>query len=43
MEIKMIGISKSFGTNKVLEGVDFELISGEIHALMGKMVPANQH
>lgn len=36
MEVKMIGISKSFGTNKVLEGVDFELRSGEIHALMGE-------
>ncbi|MGX7245029.1 sugar ABC transporter ATP-binding protein [Enterococcus quebecensis] len=36
MEVKMTGINKSFGTNKVLEGVDFELKSGEIHALMGE-------
>lgn len=36
MEVKMVEISKSFGTNKVLEGVDFELKSGEIHALMGE-------
>ncbi|MEI5994379.1 sugar ABC transporter ATP-binding protein [Candidatus Enterococcus mansonii] len=36
MEVKMSGINKCFGTNKVLEGVDFELKSGEIHALMGE-------
>lgn len=36
MEIKMIGIGKSFGTNKVLDDVSFHLKSGEIHALMGE-------
>lgn len=36
MEIKMIGIGKSFGTNKVLDDVNFHLKSGEIHALMGE-------
>lgn len=32
----MIGIKKAFGANRVLEGVDFELLPGEIHALMGE-------
>lgn len=32
----MKGISKSFSGNKVLENVDFELLPGEIHALMGE-------
>lgn len=36
MEIRMEKISKSFGQNKVLEGVDFQLETGEIHALMGE-------
>ncbi|MDU1773091.1 MAG: ATP-binding cassette domain-containing protein, partial [Dialister micraerophilus] len=36
MEIKMSGIGKSFGTNKVLDDVNFHLKSGEIHALMGE-------
>lgn len=36
MEVNLKGITKSFGTNRVLEGVDFELKAGEIHALMGE-------
>jgi ribose transport system ATP-binding protein len=34
--IEMKGISKSFSGNKVLDHVDFQLLSGEIHALMGE-------
>lgn len=36
MEITMKGIEKSFGSNSVLRGVDFELKAGEVHALMGE-------
>jgi ribose transport system ATP-binding protein len=36
MHITMQGIYKAFGTNQVLTGVDFELIEGEVHALMGE-------
>ncbi|MGQ7563876.1 sugar ABC transporter ATP-binding protein [Streptococcus suis] len=36
MKIDMTGISKSFGTNKVLESIDLTLRSGEVHALMGE-------
>ncbi len=36
MEIRMTNISKSFGTNKVLHGVDFDVGAGKIHALMGE-------
>lgn len=36
MEIQMKDISKAFGANKVLEGVDFTVRSGEVHALMGE-------
>lgn len=36
MRILMENIHKAFGANKVLEGVDFELEPGEIHALMGE-------
>ena len=43
MEITMQGISKAFGSNEVLRGVDFTLHSGEIHALMAKTEPASQH
>lgn len=32
----MKGIKKSFGENQVLRGVDFNIIAGEIHALMGE-------
>jgi ribose transport system ATP-binding protein len=34
--VRMHGIHKSFGPVKVLEGVDFELQPGEVHALMGE-------
>ncbi|HLQ75540.1 MAG TPA: sugar ABC transporter ATP-binding protein, partial [Alloiococcus sp.] len=36
MHITMSGIKKAFGKNKVLEGVDFDLLPGEVHALMGE-------
>lgn len=36
MKIEMRGIEKAFGSNKVLQGVNFEVNSGEVHALMGE-------
>lgn len=36
VEIRMTGIEKSFGTNSVLRGVDFDIKPGEVHALMGE-------
>jgi ribose transport system ATP-binding protein len=36
MQVTMSGISKSFGPVKVLEGIDFAVAGGEIHALMGE-------
>jgi len=33
--VRMSGITKSFGGNPVLHGVDFDLKRGEIHALVG--------
>ena len=36
MQLTMTGISKSFGPVKVLEGIDFAVAGGEIHALMGE-------
>ncbi|QBO37043.1 sugar ABC transporter ATP-binding protein [Periweissella cryptocerci] len=36
MQIEMKNISKSFGTNHVLQGVDFKLGEARIHALMGE-------
>jgi ribose transport system ATP-binding protein len=35
MQIVMRNIYKAFGVNRVLEGVDFSLVLGEVHALMG--------
>lgn len=34
--VSMTGICKSFGANKVLHGVDFEVRAGEVHALLGE-------
>lgn len=36
MEVKMTGITKSFGNNSVLRGVDIDIYAGEVHALMGE-------
>lgn len=36
MQIKMNNIWKSFGTNSVLEGVNIDIKSGTVHALMGE-------
>lgn len=36
MEIELKNIHKAFGTNKVLQGVNLKLRSGEVHALMGE-------
>lgn len=36
MDINMVGICKSFGSNKVLGGVNLHIRPGEIHALMGE-------
>ncbi|MFL2077542.1 sugar ABC transporter ATP-binding protein [Marinilactibacillus psychrotolerans] len=36
MNIEMKGVTKSFGSNAVLRGVDFDLQAGEVHALMGE-------
>lgn len=34
--VQMQGISKAFSGNQVLENVDFEILPGEVHALMGE-------
>ncbi|NIE65352.1 sugar ABC transporter ATP-binding protein [Burkholderia sp. Ax-1719] len=36
MQVMMQGIGKAFGPVRVLEGVDFHIEAGEIHALMGE-------
>ena len=39
--LEMRGIYKTFPGVKALQNVDFTLKKGEIHALMGEMVPEN--
>jgi ribose transport system ATP-binding protein len=34
--LRMRGIGKSFGVNRVLDGVDFNLLPGEVHILAGE-------
>src|SRR5215470_12263194 len=36
MQVTMKGITKAFGPVRVLEGVDFAVAGGEIHALVGE-------
>jgi len=36
MKVTMKGISKSFGPVRVLDGIDFSVAGGEIHALIGE-------
>jgi ribose transport system ATP-binding protein len=36
MQVLMQNIYKAFGSNQVLTGVNFELLDGEVHALMGE-------
>ena len=36
MQVRMQGIGKAFGPVHVLEGVDFNIAGGEVHALMGE-------
>lgn len=36
MQVSMQGIKKSFGNNHVLNGVNFSIEAGEVHALMGE-------
>ena len=33
--VRMTGISKAFGGVRAVDGVDFEVLPGEVHALLG--------
>ncbi|HID08030.1 MAG TPA: ATP-binding cassette domain-containing protein, partial [Armatimonadetes bacterium] len=33
--VKITGLTKAFGSNRVLRGIDLELIKGEVAVLMG--------
>jgi len=35
LPLEVVGLAKSFGTKRVLEGVDLAVANGEIHALLG--------
>lgn len=41
--LEMKDIHKSFGPVKVLEGIDFSLIQGEVRAFWEPMGPVNPH
>lgn len=36
MKVELKNIHKAFGSNRVLKGVDFELLEGEVHSLVGE-------
>lgn len=39
--LRAVAISKAFYSTQALQKVSFELLPGEVHALMGKMVREN--
>jgi len=39
--LSMRGIHKSFDGTQALRGVDFSADRGEVHAIVGRTVPAN--
>ncbi len=36
MHLRLSGIEKRFGATAALDGVDFEVLGGEVHALIGE-------
>ena len=40
--IQLTGISKYYAGIRALEDVDIEFYQGEVHAVLGKTVPANR-
>jgi ABC-type glutathione transport system ATPase component len=40
--LEMHGICKAFPGVQALDGVDLQVLSGEVHALLGETVPANR-